>query len=256
MKSIVCENIIQNISNLFTCSIVNGFVRIRTPFILSDGSLIDIFIKEQSKEYILTDLGETLGWLNLQTILQEMPKKQKNDIKKILKSFNVEHSHEMFIIRVKKNVSESELSSYIFQLAQAIIKVAETSNFYKIAKLPNPIIEDVSILLRERKIDFETNKRIRGNSGRVRKIDFYFSNSKSVLINILSANHLREANRRSDYVFSTWFDLSYRKTENSNFISLIEDNEKIWSSDNINLLNQVSNVVFWSEKSKFQSVLQ
>ncbi|QSJ20428.1 DUF1828 domain-containing protein [Nostoc sp. UHCC 0702] len=84
MTNGICKKISRDIEGLFTCEQVNSFIRISTPFVLSDRSLIDLYLKEKEQFYVLTDLGETLGRLYLQTLHDGIPKKPEVSIQNIL----------------------------------------------------------------------------------------------------------------------------------------------------------------------------
>jgi hypothetical protein len=62
-------------------------------------------------------------------------------------------------------------------------------------------------------------------------------------------------NSRADNVFTVWSDLSYLQERNYKFISLFDDTIDIWKLENITLLEQVSNVAYWSRKAEFQEML-
>jgi len=65
-----CELITEQIGLLFSCSPVNQYIRIQTPFLYPDGDVIDIFDRAEGDAVTLTDLGETLRWLRMQTVTQ------------------------------------------------------------------------------------------------------------------------------------------------------------------------------------------
>ncbi|GBF80953.1 DUF1828 domain-containing protein [Aphanothece sacrum] len=65
------------IGRQFSCSTIDGFVRIRTPYLYPDGDFIDLYLKQKEEGYILTDLGETIRWLKMQSISQKMSEKQE-----------------------------------------------------------------------------------------------------------------------------------------------------------------------------------
>lgn len=67
MSTALCQHIADTAGQLFDCADVNGFVRIRTPYLYPDGDIIDLYWKEQNGQQILTDLGETLRWLETQS---------------------------------------------------------------------------------------------------------------------------------------------------------------------------------------------
>lgn len=85
-----CQEIARTIGELFTCSTVNDYIRIRTPLLYPDGDVIDIYLKEKEEQYILTDLGETLRWLRMQTISEKRSEKQETLIQDTLLTHGVE----------------------------------------------------------------------------------------------------------------------------------------------------------------------
>src|SRR5438093_322048 len=72
-----CELIQQSIGELFTCSQVNEYTRVRTPFLYPDGDVIDLFVKSSGGVTTLTDLGESLRWLRMQSIAPRRSTKQQ-----------------------------------------------------------------------------------------------------------------------------------------------------------------------------------
>ncbi|MDP2816496.1 MAG: DUF1828 domain-containing protein, partial [Rectinemataceae bacterium] len=71
-----CEMLARSLGELFTCSLINGYTRIRTPFLYPDGDVIDLFIDEKAET--VTDFGETLRWLKMQRLSSNRsPKQQK-----------------------------------------------------------------------------------------------------------------------------------------------------------------------------------
>ncbi|MDB9493420.1 DUF1828 domain-containing protein [Spirulina major CS-329] len=112
-----CQTIADTIGQLYTCSEVNGFVRIRTPYLYHDGDVIDLFLKLETQT--LTDLGETLRWLDLQTVSQHLSKKQEFCLQDIEITYGIEQYHGMLMVRV-----QDDLSDAIVRLAQGAIAVS------------------------------------------------------------------------------------------------------------------------------------
>jgi hypothetical protein len=48
MSTALCQEVADTIGQLFDCAEVNGFVRIRTPYLYPDGDVIDLYWKEQT----------------------------------------------------------------------------------------------------------------------------------------------------------------------------------------------------------------
>jgi len=254
--STVCQEIAKTIGKkeLFTCSTVNGFIRIRTPYLYPDGDVIDLFLKEKDGQYVLTDLGETLRWLHMQTRSPKRSEKQETLIQDTLLTHGIERSRGMLILRIQK---EENLASAITRLSQAAFRISDIWFTFK-TRAFKPIIEDIVELLKETQIPFEQDKKITGSSGRSRKLDFYTQHPRhNSLINVLSIGSKTVANNRVDNVFSAWSDLSYLKQSESNsrFISLFDDRLDVWNSGNIRLLEKVSDIAYWSRREEFKEML-
>jgi hypothetical protein len=57
MTTSPCQLISETLGELFICSEVKGFTRIRTPYLYPDGDVIDLFYKVSQGRGIITDLG-------------------------------------------------------------------------------------------------------------------------------------------------------------------------------------------------------
>ena len=55
----------------------DGSVRLFTPFRYDDGTMAVIFVVRRDEEYVLSDYGETLGWLWVRTGGGELSAKQE-----------------------------------------------------------------------------------------------------------------------------------------------------------------------------------
>ena len=84
MTTSPCQLISETLGELFICSEVKGFTRIRTPYLYPDGDVIDLFYKISQGRGIITDLGETIRWLLSQTVTDYLSKKQEQAIQDIL----------------------------------------------------------------------------------------------------------------------------------------------------------------------------
>jgi hypothetical protein len=107
----------------------------------------------------------------------------------------------------------------------------------------------VADFLQELHLPFERNKRLIGRSGKNWKIDFQVSApQRSSLISILSSGSRSAAQQITKGVVASWYDLSqYRASpEPLSFISLIDDSADIWSDEDFNLVESISDVARWS----------
>ena len=63
------KSIAETVPALFECSPApQGRVRVRTPLVYPDGGVVDVFVLEHGGEFGVTDLGEALGRLRMQSV--------------------------------------------------------------------------------------------------------------------------------------------------------------------------------------------
>lgn len=120
------SNVIDTLENTkFTCSTFNkDFWLVKTPYLYPDNDVIDIFIKEKEEGLLLTDLGETIGWLLNRSISDSL-----NDqfIADTLAIYNVQRYRGLLIKRVDDSQPLDTLFTAIDELCQAIIHL---TNYY------------------------------------------------------------------------------------------------------------------------------
>ena len=120
MMATPCELITQQLGLLFTCSPVSEYIRIQTPFLYPDGDIIDIFYKDEGDTATLTDLGETLRWLRMQTATLRRTPRQRQLIAEICLNHNIEFYRGMLVTRVRQ---AEDLASVLMRLSQGILRL-------------------------------------------------------------------------------------------------------------------------------------
>jgi Domain of unknown function DUF1828 len=249
-----CTEISRTMGDLYECSPINGFVRIRTPYLYPDGDIIDLYLQEKMGQITFTDLGDTLRWLRMQTFARQKTDKQEALIRDICLTLGVEQYRGMLLLRVKQNES---LVSAITRLAQAVIRVSDIWFTFRTRALES-IQEEVAEFLSELKIPFTQNEKVRGHSGRSRTIDFHTRHSRqSSFVELLSTGSRAAANSKADSTLVTWYDVNYLKMGSNDiqFVSLFDDTLDVWTSNNIQLLEQISDVAYWSRREHFAELV-
>ena len=64
----VCDAIQSGLGHLFECKPSGNRTRVRTPFLFPDGDSIDVYVMARDQQLMVSDLGETLRWLRMQTV--------------------------------------------------------------------------------------------------------------------------------------------------------------------------------------------
>jgi hypothetical protein len=250
-----CELITQGLGALFTCALVNGYTRVRTPFLYPDGDVIDLFVSEHDGLFTITDLGETLRWLKMQSIsgVRRSPRQQK-----LIEDVALTHGLEVFRgMLVARARTADELSSVIVRVAQGALRVADIW-FTMRTRSVESVTDEVEQLLTERVIPFQRSEQLVGRSGRVWRPDFHTRlPQKSSLVHVLSTGSRAAAHSVANYVVASWVDLNNLRVgpEAIQFVSLFDDTMDVWGQEDFNLVGSLSVIARWSSPDEFIETL-
>ena len=254
-----CQELTKNIGTLFTCSEFKDFIKITTPFIYPDGDVIDIFYRKIDQGFILTDLGETIRWLESQSVNGMRNEKQKELIETIRLTHNLDIKRDMFIARFNSNPESNKLASSILELGQALVRLSDLW-ILQTGRKSRTIIDSVEDFIKKIKISYEREQLYTGGTERNWRPHFYTTvKGNNVLTHVLNADKKSSTKLILCMVNTQWQDLKqYKVTSNYKFISLIIDTDestKVWTEGDRKLLQQTSEVKKWSNKNDFQKAL-
>jgi hypothetical protein len=246
----LCASIVNNIGQLFTCASVGEYTRVRTPFMYPDGDYIDIFVRATEAGFVATDLAETGRWLRMQTVTSHRSPKQRTFIEDACITHGVEWYRGMITTRAS---SRDEVSTAILRVAQASLRISDLW-FTLRQRLSESIIEEVSSLLSESKIQFDRGEKLVGRSQKSWRLDFHTRGlQRSNLIEVLSTGNRAAGQSMIKHIVTLWHDLSHLKLghERIGFITLFDDTIDVWSSDDYRLIDDLSDIAYWSRPEEF-----
>lgn len=250
-----CGAIKSGLGPLFECALKGEYVRVRTPYLYPDGDFIDLFVKNGSSGIsTITDLGETVRWLNSNTLSTKRSPKQASLIADISQTHGVEFFRGMLKARA---FEPANLADAVTRVSQAALRVSDLIFTSRLRSVES-VTDEVADFLLELSLPFERNKRLTGRSGKNWRVDFQVSASqRSSLISVLSSGSRSAAQQITKSVVASWYDLSqYRVTpEPMTFISLIDDSADVWSEEDFNLVESISEVARWSEPDTLTRLL-
>jgi hypothetical protein len=160
----------------------------------------------------------------------------------------------MLLLRVS---NQETLGSAITRISQAAIRVSDLWFTFK-GRAFESIIEEVAEFLHESRIPFSQNEKIKGRSGRTWYVDFHTRHVRATaFMNVLSTGSRAAANSKVNGVVASWHDLNHLKVgrERVAFVSLFDDSLDIWSTENIRLLEDLSEVSYWSRREELVELL-
>ena len=73
------DNLLLPVFRMFT----QEGVRVRTPLMYPDGGIVDVFVLDRDNGYIVTDFGDALSWLRMQSVNAQPSLQQNLMIKEI-----------------------------------------------------------------------------------------------------------------------------------------------------------------------------
>jgi hypothetical protein len=251
----LCASLRAATSPLFECiPAPQQGIRVRTPFLYPDGGVIDVFVLERGGCIEVTDFGEALGWLRMQSVRGQLSPKQKRLIEDVCLTLGVE----LFRGQLMRRVEDNRVSEAVLQVAQAALRVADLW-FTLRTRAVESVADEVVDWLTEKEIPFERGVSHSGRSGRTWTIDFQTHLPERTSLVFLLATGSRAAARRvTEHVVAGLYDLSHLKLVQAklSFVSLFDDTEDVWQEEDFRLVQELSTVARWSRPDEFEAILR
>jgi hypothetical protein len=255
MTAAIPDLVASQLGELFVASQHGEVVRVRTPFWYPDGDVIDVFVREEGGTFTVTDLGEALGWLRLQSISDRRSPKQERLLQDIGLTLGVELFRGQIMLRCN---SPAELAAAVHRVGQAALRISDLW-FTTRTRTVESMTDEVADLLTEREIPFERSVRLPGRSGREWIVDFQTRTAnKSALVFVLATGSRAAARQLSEHVVAGWHDLSLLRVapQGPRFVSRIDDTSDVWSDADFRLVESISEIERWSQSSEFAERLR
>lgn len=251
----LCSAIGESLPPLFECTPApREGVRVRTPLMYPDGGMVDVFVLEQGGRYRVTDFGETLGWLRMQSVSARRSPKQNRMVQDTCQTLGVELHRGQLLLR---SGAADGLGEAVLRLAQAAVRVSDLW-FTLRTRAVETVADEVTEWLVEKEISFDRAVRQYGRSGQSWMVDYQTrTNDRTSLIFLLSTGSRGAARRIAEHVLAGFVDLSYLKVSQSHlaFVSLFDDTEDVWREEDFSLVEQQSQVARWSRPDEFERIL-
>ena len=254
MDTNVFETKTDDLGTLFECKPHKEFVHVRTPFLYPDGGIIDVFVQLHDVRFTVTDLGEALGWLRLQSVSAQRSPKQQRLLQDICMTLGVELFRGQLLLRGDE---PAQLSDRILRLEQAAVRVSDLW-FTTRTRSVESVANEVADYLQEQQIPFERAVKLTGRSGRDWTIDFQIrTERKSTLVFVLATGSRADARHIAEHVVAGWHDLSPTRIGHQapRFIWLFDDTADVWSEEDFKLVESISDIGRWSRPDEFVELL-
>ncbi len=251
----LCESLRITLPALFECTLApQGAVRVRTPFMYPDGDIVDVFVEERGTEYFVTDYGESLGWLQMQSVSGKLTPNQRRMAEDVCLTLNVELVRGQLTLRC---TDASALSEAVHRLGQAGVRVSDI--WFTLRTHPlRTIADDVDDWLKEHSFDVTRSVKYGGRSGREWMVDYQVvAEANTSLVFLLSTGTQSWARRLTERVVAGCTDLSHLRLDqrDTSFVSLFDDTTNVWKDEDFALVESVSRIAIWSQRDEFEHIL-
>lgn len=119
----LCAAIDKTLPPRFDCSLApQEGVRVQTPLMYPDGGIVDVFVLKRDNGYIVTDFGDALGWLRMQSVNAQLSPQQNLMIKEICHTLGIELHSDQLVLR---SGIDDTLEKAVLCVAQAVIRVSD-----------------------------------------------------------------------------------------------------------------------------------
>ena len=251
----LCTALQEAMPPLFVCSPApQEGVRVRTPLLYPDGGVVDVFVLESKGSYIVTDFGDALGWLGLQSTSQNRSPKQNVLVQDVCQTLRIEFSHDQLRLR---DVASGALGEAVLRVAQAAVRVSDIWFTFSSQSIQT-IADEVDEWLRERAIIFDRQVSKPGRSTQNWLIDFEtYTDSRTCFVFLLATGTRGAVRRMTEHVVAGCVDLNHFKETQPSlaFVSLFDDTEDVWQPRDFSLVEEVSEVARWSNRDEFENLL-
>ena len=252
----LCAAINAGLSPLFQCAPApREGVLVQTPFLYPDGGVVEVAVIARGGRFVVTDHGEALGWLGMQSVRGNLSSKQHALVGDVCQTLGVELSRGRLLLWCDK---PAELGEAVHLVGQAVVRVSDVW-FTLRQRAAATIKDEVSELLTEARVPFKTDLSVMGRSGREWRIDYQtYTDSRTAMVVVLTTGSSSAAHRITEHTLAGWVDLHHLKTEQPKlaFVSLFDDTTDVWRKEDFKMVDEWSEIGLVSHPDDFVQMLQ
>ena len=253
---LLCESMRRTLPSLFECLPMRSqAVRVHTPLMYPDGGVVDVFVLKRKGELIVTDHGDAIGWLGMQSASGKLTIHQRSLIDDVCRVQGVKLDGGRLVARCD---SLETVADAIHRVALAVVRICDISFTFR-TRGSTSVADTVDRWLRERQFDVRRRVKHRGQSNRNWTVDYRVGvDQRTSLVFLLSTTTTGATQRIAERVTSACVDLQHLQIDRNDltFVSLFDDTRDIWKEEDLALVGRHSAVARWSHPEQFERVLR
>ena len=229
-------------------------VLVQTPFLYPDGGVVEVCVIERNGRFAVTDHGEALGWLGMQSVRGNLSDNQRRLVDDVCQTLGVELKRGRLVLW---RDDTSELGEALHRVGQAVVRVSDV--WFTLRQRAGATVKDeVAEWLAGAEIPFDSDVLKAGRSGREWRIDYQTgADAGAALVSVLATGSRGAAPRIIERTLAGWVDLHYLKADAPGlaFVSLFDDTADVWREADFMLVNEWSEIAFASRPDAFVQML-
>ena len=245
--------------NDFSCEeLPNSAVRVTTPLLYPDRTMIDVYVVSDGDAYTVTDFGEALGWLWTRRGIDALTKKQNELLDHVQRTSGVAISRG----RLRRDCRTlGDLSLAVYAVAQTALRLADlwftSAPRAKRKDAQRDSRERVGDWLASLRVPFNTGALTEGRSGRHWTIDFHVAGQRDTLVQWVNGRDQQSADAAINAAYAAFGDIasSPNGVRDVPRIALFNDDLPYWTSVEYKLIEEVAEPAKWSERGKLEARL-
>jgi hypothetical protein len=243
------NNFVESYTNWLKTNIhqkeINGYYEITTPFLDRHNDHLQIYVKQNGDQYILTDDGYILSDLILSGCDIHSPNRQ-NILETILNSLGVKNEGDSLIIEAR----QENFPQKKHLLLQAMISVNDMFMTSQ-PRVVSLFLEDVEHFLELQEVRFTSAIQFTGKSGFIHNFDFVIPASKKKNERIIKAVNILSRERAQQILFA-WNDIHGTRKHDTNLFVFTNDTEQAVRAEISGALKEYAVVTIpWSKREDY-----
>lgn len=227
---------------------IQPWAEITTPYLDRNNDYIQIYLKQDGNDYILTDDGEIIENL-AQDGCNLDSQKRRNLLQMTLNGYGVTLDGQK--LQVKASANNFPLKKH--NLLQAMLAVNDMF-FLAEPHISSLFFEDVREWLDDSNVRYSEQISFIGKSGFARKFDFLISKSKNSPERILKTIN-NPVKNSADSVIMDWMDTREQRPVEAKAFAIINDEKNVSSGVSDAFSNYDITPILWSKREFFANVL-
>jgi hypothetical protein len=245
------EGYVTSLREGFSCVDTEDRLRVITPYLYPDNDLIEIFVEElPSGQIRVTDLAETLRHLHARGFDVFESPKRKFMVETIASRVEVEIIHG----QLTKTGDISQIGDLLFDVivtARGVSDLIYTSKTFE----PATFLEEVEEFLKVNQLPVEPRVKLIGMSGKSYIVHFKVTIGLPRFLHALSPVAAAGLKPKVDATVRMWVDCNHDLPPERK-VTILNDIDFQWRSYDINILERLSTVQYWTRKQELLRLLK